>query len=108
MLLTLGLLASKPIYFPMEQNLKLSKDDGDLLIDSTAYRRLISRLLYFTITRPDIAYSVQVLSQFMDKPRQTYLNAATRVLIYIKNSPAQGLLFSAKSNFHLKDFSNSD
>jgi hypothetical protein len=92
----------------MEQNLKLSKDDGDLLTDSTAYRRLVGRLLYLTITRPDLAYSVQVLSQFMDKPRQTHLNAANRVLRYIKSSPAQGLFFFAKSDFHLKSFSDSD
>jgi hypothetical protein len=48
-----GLLASKPIQFPMEHNLKLSRDDGVLLSDPTVYRRLIGRLLYLTITRPD-------------------------------------------------------
>jgi hypothetical protein len=103
-----GLLASKPVSFPIEQNLKLSKDEGTLLSDSTSYRRLVGRLLYLTITRPDIAYSVQILSQFMDKPRQPHMDAATRVLRYIKSSPAQGLLFSAKSDFQLKAFSDSD
>jgi hypothetical protein len=103
-----GLLASKPVSFPIEQNLKLSKDEGTLLSDSTSYRRLVGRLLYLTITRPDIAYSVQILSQFMDKPRQPHMDAATRVLRYIKSSPAQGLLFSTKSDFQLKAFSDSD
>jgi hypothetical protein len=63
----LGLLASKPAKFPTEQNLKLSKDEGVLLSDATSYRRLVSRLIYLTITRPDLAFSVQILSQFMDK-----------------------------------------
>ncbi|XP_059451164.1 uncharacterized mitochondrial protein AtMg00810-like [Corylus avellana] len=104
----LGLLASKPVSFPMEQNLKLSKDIGDLLPDATSYRRLVGRLLYLTITRPDLAYSVQALSQFMDQPRQPHLDAATRVLRYVKNYLAQGLLFSAQSDFCLKAFSDSD
>ena len=52
------LLASKPAKFKMEQNLKLSKDEGALLSDSTSYRRLVGRLIYLTITRPNLAFSV--------------------------------------------------
>jgi hypothetical protein len=44
----------------------------------------------------------------MDKPRQPHLEAVHRVLRYIKNSHAQGLIFSTKSNFHLKDFLDSN
>ena len=44
----------------------------------------------------------------MDKPRQPHMEATHRVLRYMKNSPAQGLLFSAKSDFHLKAFSDLD
>jgi len=96
-----GLLATKPVNFPMESNLRLSRDEGPLLSDPTSYRHLIGRLLYLTITRPDLVFSVQVLSQFMDKPRQPHLDAAHRVIWYIKMAPSQGLLFPASSDFKL-------
>lgn len=54
-----GLLASKPAKYPMEPNAKFSKTDGELLDDPTQYRRLVGRLLYLTITRPDLSFSVQ-------------------------------------------------
>lgn len=52
------MLAAKPAKFPMESNLKLSRTSGDLLPDTTSYQRFVGRLLYLTITRPDISYSV--------------------------------------------------
>uniref|UniRef100_A0A2N9HV86 Uncharacterized protein n=1 Tax=Fagus sylvatica TaxID=28930 RepID=A0A2N9HV86_FAGSY len=49
-----GMLSSKPVATPMEQNLKIGQSTGDLLDDPSLYRRLVGRLLYLTVTRPDI------------------------------------------------------
>jgi hypothetical protein len=103
-----GLLAAKPSKFPMKSNLKLSTSNGDLHADPASYRRLVGRLLYFTITRPNISYSVQILSQFIANTRQPHMDAATRVLRYLKSSPGQGFFYSSSSVSHLKAFCDSD
>ena len=71
-----GYLGCKPSSIPMEPNLKLTQSDGDLLADPTSYRRLIGKLIYLTITRPDLSYSVNRLSQFLAAPRTSHLQAA--------------------------------
>ncbi|KAK3021290.1 hypothetical protein RJ639_047281 [Escallonia herrerae] len=103
-----GLLGVRPDKFPMEQNLKLTPTDGILQSDPTKYRRLVGRLIYLTVTRPDIVYSVRTLSQFMHEPRKPHWNAAIRILKYIKGNPGQGLLFPSTNNLALKVFCDSD
>lgn len=71
-----GLLDAPPVYFPMEQNHKLALVDGDLLPDFEPYRRLVGRLISLSVTRPDLAYSVHISSQFMKNPRTQHWDAA--------------------------------
>ena len=62
------LLGCKPSKVPMDHTLKLSKFKGELLVDSSQYRRLVGRLLYLTITRPNITFAIHKLSQFIERP----------------------------------------
>ncbi len=53
-----GMTSCKPISIPLEQNVKLSADEGDLVEDIIMYRRIVGSLIYMTITRPDLSYVV--------------------------------------------------
>ncbi|KAM1046992.1 hypothetical protein PS2_026160 [Malus domestica] len=103
-----GLLGAKPVQTPMKENVKLSPIDGELLKNASYYRRLVGRLIYLTITRPEITYSVHILSQFMQHPRKPHLNAVHRLLRYLKGSPGQGLFFPSKGNLLLTGFCDAD
>ncbi|BFG20642.1 hypothetical protein CerSpe_069160 [Prunus speciosa] len=92
----------------MGQNLYLSKHDGDYIDDPSSYRRLVGRLIYLTITRPDLVYAVHTLSQFMDKPRTPHLEAAHLVLRYVKRAPGQGIFLSANSPIQSNAFCDTD
>ena len=64
-----GLLGARPVETPMDPNVKLCVDQGELLHNPDQYRRLVGKLNYLTITRPDISFAVSLVSQFMSTPR---------------------------------------
>lgn len=70
-----GLVAARPSIVPIEQNHKLIDNSSPLLAEKEAsmYRRLVGRLIYLTITRPDLSYAAHVLSQFLSSPRTDHL-----------------------------------
>jgi len=104
-----GMLNSAPAPTPMAQTSRL-QPDGHLLDDNVAssFRRLIGRLIYLTNTRPDIAFAVNNLSQFVYAPTTSHQQAAQRILRYLKGTPGQGLFFHTNTYLHLKAYSDSD
>ncbi|XP_025632709.1 uncharacterized mitochondrial protein AtMg00810-like [Arachis hypogaea] len=71
-----GLLAVKPAATPCEENHRLASAAGSVLSDPSMYRHLVGRLIYLCFTRPDIAYNVHILSQFMQNPCTEHWHAA--------------------------------
>ncbi|XP_070015238.1 uncharacterized mitochondrial protein AtMg00810-like [Nicotiana sylvestris] len=112
--------AANPIATPLESNVKLttkeynehievtSNLDDAVLLDPNSYQRLLGKLLYLTITRPDIAFSVQTLSQFMQKPKRSHMEATLRVIRYVKNQPKQGVLLSSQKKGVVSAFCDAD
>ena len=60
-----GMLDYKPLDTPMDSNVKLVPGQGDPLRVLGRYRRLVGKLNYLIITRPDISFPVTVVSQFL-------------------------------------------
>ncbi|WJX72888.1 hypothetical protein P8452_56724 [Trifolium repens] len=78
---------------PAEARLQLTKGSEDADVDPTQFRRLIGSLRYLCNTRPDLTYSVGLVSRFMQKPKLSHLTAAKRILRYIRGSLDYGILF---------------
>ncbi|XP_028076870.1 uncharacterized protein LOC114278910 [Camellia sinensis] len=93
---------------PIELNVKLNTTDGIPLDDPTLYRELVGCLVYLTVTRPDLAYAVHVINQFVSAPRSTHWAALLRILRYLRSTIFQGLLFSSTSFLDLVAYADAD
>ena len=103
-----GLTDSKPAMTPCDSRDKLTLEGSRKEVDTVAYRRLVGKLIYLTITRPDICYSVQVLSQFMHSPTDDHWKAAKRVVRYVKQAPGQGILLTHQNDLQLRAYCDAD
>ncbi|GKV48080.1 hypothetical protein SLEP1_g54916 [Rubroshorea leprosula] len=103
-----GMIGARPSAFPMEQHHHLNSESGEPIPDPSQYHRLVGRLLYLTITRPDICYSVGILTQFMQNPKKDHFEAAMRMLRYIKSSPGQGIMLSSINRPQLTAYCDAD
>lgn len=93
---------------PMNQNEKLIANDQAARADGQKYRILIGKLIYLSHSRPDIAFSVGVLSRFMSNPSVNHFGAGKRFLRYLGGTKDQGLWYSHYEEFKLMGYSNSD
>ncbi|KAK2966046.1 hypothetical protein RJ640_001980 [Escallonia rubra] len=100
--------SQKCVDIPMEPNLKLKKDAGERLSDPTHYRQLVGRLVYLTMTRPDISYAVNTVSQFVSDPRRLHLAAVHRIIHYLRGTLSRGLFFSSYSSLDLRAYADAD
>ncbi|GAV59364.1 hypothetical protein CFOL_v3_02895 [Cephalotus follicularis] len=82
--------------------------DDPIYEDIGGYQRLVGILIYLTITRPDICYAVQMVSQFMHSPKQSHMDAALRILRYLKKEPGLGILMCTENNMKLTAYYDSD
>jgi hypothetical protein len=99
---------AKPITTPMASTTSLSAFEGELFPDLTLYRSTVGALQYLALTRPDIAFMVNKLSQFMQKPLLPHWQTVKRLLRYLKNTLHFGLQIYRSSSPTIQAFSDAD
>jgi hypothetical protein len=108
LLLRTKMSEAKPINTPMASTTNLSAFEGEPFPDHTLYRSTVGALQYLALTRPDIAFTVNKLSQFMQKPLLPHWQSAKRLLRYLKNTIHFGLQIYSNSSSSIQAFSDAD
>ncbi|CAL5378065.1 unnamed protein product [Camellia sinensis] len=101
-----GLTDFKTASTPVDLQARLTPLDGQLLFNATLYRQLVGSLVYLMVTRPDIAYAIHIVSQFMAVPCSPHYDALVHILRYLKDTMFHGLHYSAHSFLQLHAFSD--
>lgn len=81
---------------------------GELLSYPTEYRQLLGSLLYLSLTRPDVAFTVNKLAQYMQRPTKIHMQALHRLLRYLSGTINMGLTIHKDSPLTLHAFSDAD
>ncbi|XP_074556441.1 uncharacterized protein LOC141812295 [Curcuma longa] len=103
-----GLLGCKMVETPIEANLKLQAAKAEEVKDRELYQRLVGKLIYLSHTRPDIAFAVSMVSQFMHSPGEKHFEAVYRILRYLKGTPGRGLLFKKHGHLQIEVYTDAD
>jgi hypothetical protein len=105
MLKKFGFKNAKSIKTPMATNGHLDLDEGGIIVDKKICS-IIGSLLYITVFRPDVMFSVCMHARFQISPREVHLKAAKRILRYLKHTPNIGLWYPKGAQFKLIGYSD--
>lgn len=105
-----GMMNCKPASTPLLVSEKLSLHEGSLLgpNDATHYRSIVGALQYLTLTRLDIAFSVNKVCQFLHAPTTVHWVAVKRILRYLKQCTKFGLNIHRSGSTLVSGFSDAD
>ncbi|CAM8980304.1 unnamed protein product [Rhodiola kirilowii] len=98
----------KAVRTPVAERMEMMKEGTGELVNPTYFKSIVGSLRYLTSTRPDIVYGVGLISRFMEKPQQSHLLAAKRILRYISGTSDYGIMYSHTEEFCLTGYTDSD
>ncbi|XP_015948694.1 uncharacterized mitochondrial protein AtMg00810-like [Arachis duranensis] len=99
---------ASPMPTPMISSLQLLSTGSECFEDPKLFRSVVGTLQYVTITRPDLRFAVQKVSQFMHSPLLAHWKAVKRILRYLQGTKDHGLLLHKCRDYRLYGFSDSD
>jgi hypothetical protein len=103
-----GMKHCNSAYNPIVPGCKLSKDGSGAVVDATMYKQMVGSLMYLTATRPDLMYSVCLISRYMEKPTEMHLQAVKKILRYLKGTMELGIRYRRGGEGSLVGFADSD
>nr|GEY35884.1 ribonuclease H-like domain, reverse transcriptase, RNA-dependent DNA polymerase [Tanacetum cinerariifolium] len=102
-----GMIDCNETLIPMDPGTRLTKITKGTMVNSTKYQSLIGCLRYMLHTRPDLSYSVGLLSRFMQEPREQHMKAISQVLRYVKGTKYYGITYKHNGGDKIHGFSDS-
>jgi hypothetical protein len=98
----------KPVSTPMSTAAVLDLDENGEAIDQREYRSMIGSLMYLTMTRPDIQFTVCLCALFQASPRSSHRTDVQRIFRYLKHTTEFGIWYSTSSSLDVVGFSDAD
>jgi hypothetical protein len=92
----------------MTTNAHLDLDEGGNSIDLKPYRSMIRSLLYLTVSRPNIMFSVCICARFQASSKECHMMVVKRILRYLRQTPNLGSWYPKGALFILIGYSDSD
>ncbi|GJW27623.1 zinc finger, CCHC-type containing protein [Tanacetum coccineum] len=102
-----GMIDCNETLIPMDPGTRLTKITEGTMVNSTEYRSLIGCLRYLLHTRPDLSYSVGLLSRFMQEPREQHMKAIRQVLRYVQGTKDHGITYKHNRGNKIHGYSDS-
>ena len=102
------MLGCKPVDTPMDPLKKIGEQKESTPVDTGRYQRLVGKLIYLSHTRPDIAFAVSVVSQYMHAPCEEHMEVVYRIMKYLKGSLGKGLYFRKNETRSIEGFTDAD
>ena len=103
-----GMDKSNYVCNPIVPGCKLVKDESGIKVDKTNYKQIVGSLMYLTTTRPDMMFVVSLIDRYMENPTELHLQAAKKVLRYLKGTTRFGIFYRKGGDDEFVAYTDSD